>query len=302
MNLVRGLKKYSLVIAMLAGIFLWQPLSYLSFLIPFMIFGMLFFTFVKISPASIRLAPTHMLIMVLQVILAILFYIIFNPLNAILAQGFLICFLAPAATASSVVIGILNGDIGYGTAYVLLSHILIAFIGPVIFSYIDYVNLPFWQSVYHIFSGIIPLIIVPLLLAWIIKGVMPKISNRLFANSKLPYWFWITSLSLILAKTVKYIANQPDKDVALLILLCIVGLVSAVIQFYLGNKIGTFRVNRDTVTTRQSFGQKNTSLAIWMALSYLNPLCSIAPASYVIWQNLFNSYQIYQFEKKNNKL
>ena len=33
-------------------------------------------------------------------------------------------------------------------------------------------------------------------------------------------------------------------------------------------------------------GQKNTVLAIWMAYTYLNPLSSVGPGSYVLWQNI----------------
>ena len=39
-------------------------------------------------------------------------------------------------------------------------------------------------------------------------------------------------------------------------------------------------------------GQKNTILAIWMSQAYLNPIASVGPASYVLWQNIINSYQI----------
>ena len=39
---------------------------------------------------------------------------------------------------------------------------------------------------------------------------------------------------------------------------------------------------------------ENTILAIWMAQVYLNPLSSIAPASYVLWQNIINSWQLWK--------
>ena len=45
-------------------------------------------------------------------------------------------------------------------------------------------------------------------------------------------------------------------------------------------------------------GQKNTILAIWMAQNYLDPLCSIAPAAYVLWQNIINSIQLWKKGKE----
>lgn len=70
-------------------------------------------------------------------------------------------------------------------------------------------------------------------------------------------------------------------------------------QFYAGRKIGS--VYGDKVSGAQGLGQKNTVLAIWMALTYLHPIASVAPASYVVWQNIINSTQIALKDKKNKK-
>jgi len=48
-------------------------------------------------------------------------------------------------------------------------------------------------------------------------------------------------------------------------------------------------------------GQKNTILAIWMAHTYLNPLSSVAPGSYVLWQNIINSCQLWKKRKNEIK-
>jgi BASS family bile acid:Na+ symporter len=47
----------------------------------------------------------------------------------------------------------------------------------------------------------------------------------------------------------------------------------------------------------QGLGQKNTVLAIWMAQTFLNPISSIAPGAYVLWQNMFNSWQVWRARK-----
>ena len=48
-------------------------------------------------------------------------------------------------------------------------------------------------------------------------------------------------------------------------------------------------------------GQKNSALGIWMANIYLNPLASVSIALYSIWQNLFNSWQMYMHEKRTKQ-
>lgn len=68
------------------------------------------------------------------------------------------------------------------------------------------------------------------------------------------------------------------------------------LQFVIGRRIGA-RCG-DKVAGAQSLGQKNTVLAIWMSLTYLNPVASIAPAAYIAWQNTVNSIQLYYHAKK----
>ena len=42
----------------------------------------------------------------------------------------------------------------------------------------------------------------------------------------------------------------------------------------------------------QSLGQKNTFLAIWIAMTYLNPTSCIVMRAYLIWQNICNALQL----------
>ena len=74
------------------------------------------------------------------------------------------------------------------------------------------------------------------------------------------------------------------------------GLVACCIQFYLGKRIGGYYGER--ISGGQALGQKNTVLAIWMAYTYLNPLASVGPGSYVLWQNIINSWQLWKMRKR----
>ncbi|MDE6422428.1 MAG: transporter, partial [Muribaculaceae bacterium] len=54
----------------------------------------------------------------------------------------------------------------------------------------------------------------------------------------------------------------------------------------------------DKVSGGQALGQKNTVLAVWIALAYLNPISSIAPAAYIAWQNIINSWQLMRHQRQ----
>ena len=83
------------------------------------------------------------------------------------------------------------------------------------------------------------------------------------------------------------------------ILIALAGLFACAVQFLLGKKIGTHY--HDRISAGQALGQKNTVLAIWMAYTYLDPVSSLAPGSYVLWQNIINSYQLWKKRKKEGK-
>ena len=86
----------------------------------------------------------------------------------------------------------------------------------------------------------------------------------------------------------------------LLLLLILVGLVACLVQFALGKWLSR-RFLKESITLGQSLGQKNSSLAIWMAQVYLNPLSSVAMAAYSIWQNLLNSLQLMRESKRQSR-
>jgi predicted Na+-dependent transporter len=90
---------------------------------------------------------------------------------------------------------------------------------------------------------------------------------------------------------------QGKSQIIIELAIAIGALVICVFQFWLGRRIG--RKLDDTVAGGQGLGQKNTVLAIWMAQMYLNPLSSIGPGAYVLWQNSVNSWQIWR-QRRNN--
>ena len=89
---------------------------------------------------------------------------------------------------------------------------------------------------------------------------------------------------------------EPVEMAPRMILIALVAGVMCVAQFYIGRRIG--RACGDKIAGAQGLGQKNTVLAIWMALSYLNPISSVGPAAYIAWQNTINSLQLYFKSRK----
>lgn len=81
-----------------------------------------------------------------------------------------------------------------------------------------------------------------------------------------------------------------------MILLALGALAVCGLQFKVGRVIGG--MYGDKISGGQALGQKNTVLAVWLALAYMNPIASVAPAAYIAWQNIINSAQLMSHSSK----
>jgi len=294
--MLKTLKSYMMPVAMITGILLHSYVSVLAFLIPYLIFTMLLFTYTKLSLKNIRFSKMHVWLIAFQVAGSIIIYFALKPVNEILAQGVMICVLAPTATAAPVIAGMLKGNVASLTAYSLISNFTVALFAPLFFSYIGYNELPFLTSVFEIAERVAFLLIIPFVAALLINNFLPKTGQYLQSKSGISFYLWSIALTVVTGRTVEFILAQGKSHIGVELAIAAGALVVCVFQFWLGRKIG--RKLDDTVAGGQGLGQKNTVLAIWMALMYLNPLASIGPGTYVLWQNSVNSWQIWRQRKE----
>ena len=94
-------------------------------------------------------------------------------------------------------------------------------------------------------------------------------------------------------------SGSSEADGAVETALAATALVICLVQFRFGRWLG--RRYGDAVAGGQSLGQKNTVLAVWMAQSFLDPISSVAPTAYIVWQNFVNSYQLWRKESGGDR-
>ena len=262
---------------------------------------MLLVTYCKLSLRNMNLSPLHAWLLGIQVIGSLLIYALLYSFDPLVAEGTFICIFCPTATAAAVITGMLGGDIACLATYSLLSNMTVAIIAPFIFSFMgDHISLPFFESFLKIGTEMIPLLIFPFVCALILQKFLPKVHSALQNRQSISFYLWAISLTIVMGKTVSFIASRGNAEYKEEILIALFALIVCVLQFILGKIIGQKYYNK--IAGGQGLGQKNTVLAIWMALTYLNPLASIGPASYVVWQNSINSLQLWIKEKKETKI
>ncbi len=278
--------------AMTLGAIFYQFFTSLSFLTPYLIFAMLFLTYSNLKLSDIRLSRLHLWLIVIQIIGSLTAYLIISPINSTLAQGIMICILAPTATSAPVITGMLKGNVESLTAYSLISYLSVAVIAPVIFSFIgNNQSLPFIESFADIIQRMSVLVLFPLIFALVLRKASPDFANKVGSHSGFSFYLWSIALMIVTGRTVGFVKQQSNGSYTTEVLVAVGALVVCLSQFLIGRKLG--KKHNDTVAGGQGLGQKNTILAIWMAQTYLNPIASIGPGAYVLWQNIVNSYQVW---------
>ncbi len=297
----------ALFICMIVGIVFHNIISYVSFITPYLLFLMLLITYCRVSLRSIGLQPLHLWLGCVQLVGCLLIYFVLRPFSIDLAEGCMLCILAPTATSSPVIAGLLGGSIAAMATYSILSNLAVAFFAPCIFSAFGAYGLSgggdvgFFHAFLTICMKVMPLLIGPFILAFVLKKVTPKIHHQLQNKQMYSFWLWAVALTVVMASTTSKLIDLIEKDPTVFMHVLWISLGAAAVcwlQFLIGWFLG--KKYKDKIVGGQGLGQKNTILAIWMANTFFNPLVAIAPATYVIWQNLVNSYQLWNHQRKIN--
>lgn len=315
-SILRFAKNWALPLSMIAGVVVYYIgvalnlpveakqvcMSAVSVIQPVLIFLMLFITFCKVNTSEISMHAWHFKGIVFQVSLFCLLAWLSTKVDyswRVIIEGAMLCFICPTATAAAVVTQKLGGSAGQITIYTILINITAAVTVAVVFPLThpqDGMN--FLVDFGLINAKVMPLLLMPVVAAAIVRRWMPSIPETLRRHPNVAFYIWCFALTLAIAVTVRSIANSNVS------LFCEAGIAAAaavacIAQFLFGRYIGRNYGHDTSITAGQSLGQKNTVVAIWMGYTFLDPITSIAGGFYSVWHNLFNSWQLYQMRKKS---
>lgn len=291
------IKSFGMPVAMLGGMLLCRPVTALEaatgqMITPTLIFLMLFVTFCRVKPRDMHLSGLHGWLLLFQVVVCTAVYFLLLPFNPVLAQGAMICVLAPVAMAAVVIGGMLGANVATMATYSLLCNMTIALVAPAMLTFAGEGACSFFE----ILARIAPLLIGPFAAAQVCRFLIPKAAQWIGSHGQISFYMWLASLAVIIGRTTAFIIDLHDASLWLEFSLAAVAGVICLGQFKVGRMLG--RRYGDAAAGGQSLGQKNTVLAVWMAQSFLDPISSIAPTAYIVWQNIVNSYQLWKKDKQ----
>lgn len=313
-TLLRFLRDWALPVAMLAGTLLYLAFAFLpplepsarlfgpffDVILPWFMFLILLVTFCKVDYHRLRPVRWHFWVGLMQVLFIAVVVCLILGFHAkgdrlILLEAVLCCIIGPGAAAAPVITVKLGGDLESMTTYTFISNFITATLVPVVFPLIDTdIHMSFLSSFLLILYKVCLILVLPMLLAYIIKHHAHRLHQRIVSIRDLSFYLWAISLSIVTGTTVRNIVNAQT-TVPFLLLIALMGLVLCIVQFSVGRYIGHFF--GAVVNAGQALGQKNTTFAIWISYMYLNPLASVGPGCYILWQNIVNSLELWQHRK-----
>ncbi len=297
---MQKIKSYVLPIAIVLGLLLHDYCAAFSVVVPYIIFTIILLTFTAVDITKLRFRPLFIWIILFQVVVSLGGYYLLRlfHVNEIIAEGVFIGVLCPVAASVAVVSTMLGADRNTVTSFSVIGNLVISVVAPIYFSFLG-VNqdLPFFTSFLHILRRIGTVIGLPFFIALALQLCLPKANAFLSRYKGLAFYLWAVALFLTLGQTIHFIFLNGKGNWGSILWLGVSALLFCIIQFGLGKWIGS--KYGDTIAGGQLLGQKNSAMGIWMANHYLNPLASVFLAFYSVFQNLFNSWQLwYQGRKR----
>jgi BASS family bile acid:Na+ symporter len=270
---------------------------------PALLFCMLFVSFCRMSIKELKPRAWMLELLAIQVVsfLAMGLLIVAMPdvAGRVVIESAMICMICPTATAAAVVTTKLHGNANVVVSYTCLINLAVSLVVPTMVPFLhesSHAGMSFELSFLLILAKVFPLLILPLVVAWLVRHLFPQFHAFILRQKNLAFNLWAVSLSLAIGVSVKALVHS-EEGFWTMVGIAVASLLCCLVQFVCGRIIG--RKHGEAVAGTQSLGQKNTVFAIWMGYTFLDPVTALAGGFYSLWHNLVNSWQLWRERKVN---
>lgn len=197
--------------------------------------------------------------------------------------------ITPTAIAAPVIISFLRGRVDYVVAAFLLTNVAIAALLPLLLPFV--LGRPTPEAFARVAGTVAFVVFLPMTLAWTVRQLHPAAGEWPTRLRNVSFGLWVTTMFLITSNASHFLRQQADTPLPILLKIAASSLVVCALNFAVGRTIGGREFPREA---SQALGQKNTAFTIYLALTYASPLIALGPTCYVIWHNLWNSWQLHR--------
>ena len=284
------LKPMLLIFSFIVG-FVFYRIGEAAFLLPYLIQTMLLLIFLRLDFKELRFRRQHFVVWGANILIALLFFgIFFWGAEKKFALAAFITAITPSATASPVIIAFLGGNVNFAATGLLMNNLLAAFVFPLLWPLVSGSEFSM-QMFLTVFEYTAFLILLPFALALLIRLFYRPDAGFNRVSGNISFSAWLLTIILVAGKTALYLQQNPDISKLITLEMGLLSLVICAANFSVGYLLERGILRREC---SQLLGQKNTGLAVCLALEYASPIVALAPTFYVLWQNLWNAFQLAQ--------
>lgn len=290
--MVRLLKTWGLMIAFVVGA-IFPGLHVWVGALPYLVGIMLTITLVGMEVSELRPQVRHGIILVANLILGLAPWAILKSLGyEEYAEAAFFAGLVGEAASAPVIVSMLGGKSEFAAVGLALNSAFASISIPLL---VPLIITPYGGgeiSRLDLFSAVLEhvaaMLLAPCLIAIILRKWKPQSKQWARHLSLLSLAFWLFCMSLVSAKGVTRVAEAHASwaEIApyagVVLLMCFT-------SFWLGRKIGG---REYALECGQCLGQKNATVGIYLALCYASPLVFLGPTLYLLFQHIFNTYQM----------
>lgn len=260
-----------------------------TFLVRYFVMMMLFFAFLNIDLHSRILTRLHFKVLIVNLLLPVLLFLLFYPLGYTYAICAFVIGIAPTAAGAPVLTDFLRADVAFVTVSVILTSPVIAmvlpFVLPPLLGPVAAVSVP------DLILPILSLVFVPLILSQVIKRFFRRLHAFLLRGKPIAFYLFISNVFIACGKATNFIQTDETTGLRTIGVIAVITGLVCLLQFQIGERLGG---KTRPIEGSMAVGRKNTMFAIWLALTFISPVAAMAPIFYILFQNLYNSWQIYR--------
>jgi bile acid:Na+ symporter, BASS family len=289
-------KGFILLLIIALGTMLPQ-LHIFTFLIQYLLMLMLFLAFLDLKFTPQMLHKSVFGILLANIAVALIGYFLLAPYDTTLALAAFMTGIAPTAIAAPVMVSLIKGKIHYVISAVLITNIVVAVIIPITLPFL--LDSDVQISILDILRPVLTVMFVPMLLAWLASRLPAQAQMVLRKGKPWSFTIWSLNLLIVSSNASYFLRSQDDSYSLVLFQIALVSLAICILNFSMGALIGGRQYWQEA---SQSLGQKNLSFVIWVSLAFANPLVAMGPTFYVLYHHIYNSWVIFQYERKQTQL
>lgn len=280
-------RSIAILTAIVLGI-LFPAAGQFSFIIKYNLMVMLFLAFLSVRVSRRMLQWAHFQVLAINLTLPLALFLVAVPFHPDMARALFAISAAPTAAAAPAITGFLGREVAFVTTSVFLTSTFVALALPLILPMVA--GREASVAVLDVAGPVLGLIFIPLSLSFALRRASPAAASWLLRLSGPAFLLFLANVFIASAGAMAFISERDSSGLLSATKIALATAALCFFQFRFGEWIGRERL---PIETGMALGRKNTMFGIWLALTFIHPMAALGPIFYILFQNLYYSWQLY---------